>query len=156
MIEYLDSLLRSAAQEVFTTMLSFKVNFEPASAFTDSGKAQVAGTISFTGKFNGVVYFVTSASLARQFTGNLLGLTDHEIEGDDMVNDAIGELTNMLSGYMKSRLCDKGFTCVISIPTVLRGRSLQFEPISHTDRCAVSFHGGADAVLMGVIIKKAA
>jgi chemotaxis protein CheX len=156
MIDYLDSLLRSAAQEVFTTMLSFKVDFEPSTAIADNGKAQVAGSIGFTGKFNGVVYMLTSASLARQFTSNLLGLSDHEIEGDEMVNDAIGELTNMLSGYMKSRLCDKGFSCVMSIPTVLRGRSLQFEPISHTDRCAVSFRCGAESVLMGVIIKKAA
>jgi CheY-specific phosphatase CheX len=156
MIHYLDSLLRAAGQEVFTTMLSFKVVFEPATAFADNGKAQVAGTIGFTGKFNGVAYMLTSASLARQFTGSLLGLSDHEIEGDDMVNDAVGELTNMLSGYMKSRLCDKGLACVISIPTVLRGRGLKFEPVSHTDRCAVSFRCGAESVSMGVIVKKTA
>jgi chemotaxis protein CheX len=156
MIDYLDTLLKSATQEVFTTMLSFKVDFESHAANAINGDSHVAGTIGFTGKFNGVVFLYTSADFARRITSNLLGLSDTEIEGDDMVNDAIGELTNMLSGHIKARLSDKGFSCAMSIPTVVRGRSFQFEPVSHTDRCAVCFRCGADAVLVGVIIKKAA
>jgi hypothetical protein len=34
--------------------------------------------------------------------------------------------------------------------------NFQFEPVSHTDRCAVSFRCGDESVLMGVIIKKTA
>ena len=51
--------------------------------------------------------------------------------------DAIGELTNMVAGNVKSKLCDLGLECAISVPAVVRGINLTIEPV-RSDRRRVS------------------
>jgi len=47
------------------------------------------------------------------------GLADHEIEGNEMIDDLIGGLSNMVVGHIKSQLSDRGMPCV---PTLHRAR----------------------------------
>jgi chemotaxis protein CheX len=78
----------------------------------------VTGSVSLTGKVNGVVYTAFSEKLAQAVAERILGMTQAE-ESD--VSDVIGELTNMITGNLKSQLTDLGYNCQLSIPTVMRG-----------------------------------
>jgi chemotaxis protein CheX len=153
MIDELEKMLRSAATEIFKTMLNQDVQLETSDAFTSDGSPHVAGAVGFTGKLNGVVYLYSGVKFARSITCNLLGLSDDQIEGDEMVNDAMGELTNMLAGHIKSRMCDRGFSCAITIPAVVRGRDFRIEPISGAERCAIWAICPHDRVRMEIIMK---
>lgn len=154
MIEYLESLLKSAATEVFTTMLNFKVQIEPPQPEAMNGDAHVAGAVGFTGRLNGVVCLHSTADFARHMTSVLLGLPPDEIDADEMINDAVGELTNMLAGHMKSRLLDKGISCAITIPAVVRGREFRIDSVSHAERAAISLRCNQKSMLlMEVLIK---
>ena len=57
----------------------------------------------------------------------MLGISESEVDAGEMVTDAIGELSNMVAGYVKSRLCDSGLPCTLTIPSVVRGQELSVE-----------------------------
>ncbi len=140
MIDDLDDMVQSAVTEVFSTMLNTKIQVEPPGAAIANGEPHVAGSVGFSGgSVCGVVYLYCSAVFARRITCNLLGLQDNEIEGDEMVNDAVGEMANMVVGQLKSRLCDRGITCVLTVPSIVRGTNFTIEAVSSTSRRLLAF-----------------
>lgn len=134
MIEDLEHLVGSAVTEVMTTMMSFRVQQTPNTINFTSGEGHVASAVGFIGKTTGVIYLYASDTFARQMTCRLLGLEDSDIDGDEMVNDAMGELANMVVGHIKSRLVDRGLACVLTIPSIIRGSSFSIEPVSSAER----------------------
>src|SRR4051812_19744502 len=118
MITDVDNLVTSAVTEVFTTMLNFPVRRDPPDTVIRNGEPQVAGSVGFIGIVSGVVYIYWTARFAKSMTGKMLGLTEKEAT-DEMVNDAVGELANMVVGYMKSRFSDRGMPCVLTIPSIV-------------------------------------
>jgi chemotaxis protein CheX len=153
MIENLDDLITSAVLEFFGTMLNMNTKPVVPKAADVNGEMHVAGSVGFTGMVTGVVYTHTTLAFARRITSTLLGITDAEIEGDDMVNDAVGEMANMLVGQVKSRLCDRGQTCVLTVPSVVRGRSLRVEPIRSTERHVYAFEAEGNHIFIEAFVK---
>jgi chemotaxis protein CheX len=149
----LEKILELAADTVFSTMLNFKVEFQTLDGSFFDGQDHVAGTVGITGAFTGMIYFYANAQFARKMTCSLLGMRDHEIEGNEMVNDAIGELTNMLAGYIKSRLDNSGLKCVMTIPTVVRGRDFKITPVSGVVRKTVFFRSDGGKVMVEALLK---
>jgi chemotaxis protein CheX len=125
--------------EVFDTMLSLKLETEPPGTPVANGEPHVAGSVGFSGIVCGVVYIYSSATLARRITSGLLGLDESDIDGDEMVNDAVGELSNMVVGQLKSRLCDRGINCVLTVPSIVRGSNFTIEAVSSTTRRVLIF-----------------
>jgi chemotaxis protein CheX len=106
--------------EVFLTMAGFKAipgsgDEHPPRPSTLHG---VTGAVSLSGKASGIVYTGFSQSLANAVTIRMLGC---ESPGEEEVSDVVGEFTNMITGNLKSQLCDAGYPCQLSIPTVMRG-----------------------------------
>lgn len=135
-----------AIKEVFSTMLGQHAQLvdpppaggEEASPPLFAKQSQhapyVVGTVGFIGEVNGLIYLYLPEKLARLTTCQMLGLKDSEIEGDDVINDAIGEITNMIVGVFKNGLCDSGYSCRLTIPSILRGSNFCIEPISSASR----------------------
>lgn len=134
MIEDLEQLVGSAVTEVMTTMMSFKVRPTQEAINFSTGEGHLASAVGFIGKTTGVVYLYASDRFARLMTCRLLGLEDSDIEGDEMVNDAMGEMANMVVGHIKSRLVDRGMACVLTIPSIVRGSNFSIEPVSSAER----------------------
>ena len=88
------------------------------------------GSVGFLGDANGVIYLCFDEPSARLFTGKMLSLDQAEVleMGGDAVKDAVGELTNMVVGSFKNALCDAGYPCTLTIPSILRGDNLCVEP----------------------------
>jgi chemotaxis protein CheX len=138
MIEDMATLVTAAVTEVFSTMLSYSINSSTSASLPEAGSGNgssmhVAGGVGFGGDVTGVVYIVVTTGFAREITCRLLGISDGDIEGESMINDAIGELANMVVGQIKSRLCDRGLPCVLTIPSIVRGTSFSLEGCS-TDK----------------------
>lgn len=109
--------------QVFQTMLSLEAS--PGAGSTNAPRATefsgMSGSVGLSGKVNGIVYTTFSEQTARHVAEKILGSDVGELE----VDDAVGELTNVVSGNLKSRLCDLGFNCTLSIPSVVRGESIR-------------------------------
>jgi CheY-specific phosphatase CheX len=85
MIEDIEQLITSAVTEVFGTMLNFKVRLDQETVPPINGESHIAGSVGFIGRLTGVVFLYSTNSFARRVTSSMLGLTDSEIEGDEMV-----------------------------------------------------------------------
>jgi chemotaxis protein CheX len=88
-------------------------------------------------------------------TSQLLGMTDAELDeaGDEPVNDAVGELTNMTVGSFKNGLCDAGYPCMLTIPSILRGSNFCVEPISSAQRHIFRFDCAGHRVVTDILMK---
>ena len=81
----------------------------------------VTGSIGLSGKVNGMVYTAFSYELAKCVAEKILGGS----ASDRDVSDVVAELTNMITGNLKSQLCDIGFNCSLSIPSVVKGDDIK-------------------------------
>ena len=103
----------------------------------------------------GNVNILVANNFARLMTAEMLGMETKEIESEEEVFDVIGELCNMVGGDIKSRLCDSGFTCELSIPSVTSGNDLKIESMGW-DRCeCFGFKCRKNTALVQVYMKTA-
>jgi chemotaxis protein CheX len=119
--------------EVFDTMLGLAATpaSKPPPPASGAVVERVTGCVGLGGEgICGALYIHLPAGLARALAAAMLGMTVEEFSGDTEVNDAVGELCNMVTGGLKSRLCDAGTPCALSIPSVIRGTAyeIQAEP----------------------------
>lgn len=155
MIADVEPLLVTAVSEVFTKMLDLPVTHEPLMDPADPGEFHVAGAVGFIGASSGVVYLYLHKTLARRLACRLLRIEDAELESEAMVNDAIGELANMVVGQVKSQLEDRGHTFVLTIPSIVRGSHFTIEPVSTTERLVMHFQTSEGLLLLEVLFKPA-
>ncbi|EIQ00321.1 putative inhibitor of MCP methylation, CheC [Opitutaceae bacterium TAV1] len=151
-----------AVQEVFRTMVGHAAELAGTAedrrlkSLSIHGP-QVVGTVGFIGDINGLIYLYLGAAFARKVSASLLGMTLEELDvaGDEVVNDAIGELTNMTVGTFKNQLCDRGYPCRLTIPSILRGSNFSIEPISSTTRRVYRFTIDGHLLVADLLMKPA-
>jgi chemotaxis protein CheX len=153
MIEDLNELITAALTDLFRDMLHMEIARVPIESSVIDGQSHIAGAVGFIGRATGVIYVHTTTSFARRMTATLLQLTEVEVEGDEMVNDAVGEITNMLVGHVKSRLSDRGMPCVLTIPSVVRGNHFSIEAISSTKGRLLSFEAEGKRIFVQCLLK---
>ena len=156
-----------AIKEVFSTMLGQHAHLveavaqpgdqtsPPLFAKQSQHAPYVVGTVGFIGEANGLIYLYLPEKFARVTTCHMLGLKESEleIEGDDVVNDAIGEITNMIVGVFKNGLCDSGYSCRLTIPSILRGSNFSIEPISSATRRIFYFDCAGFRLVADILMK---
>jgi chemotaxis protein CheX len=118
-------------------------------------KPQVVGTVGFLGEINGLIYLYFDDSFAKDCTGHLLGMSAAEVTeaGDEVINDAIGEITNMTVGGFKNTLCDMGFPCKLTVPAIVRGNNLSVAAIKSSTRHVFQFDCGGQRLVADIQIK---
>ncbi len=153
-IEQIDRLTRDAVKEVFQSMLSMEMNPQPPSPLPADPAGQIIGSVAFIGEATGIIYLYSGMSFATVITSRLLGISEPEVDTGDMVTDAIGELSNMVVGYVKSRLCDSGWPCTLTIPSVVRGQQLSVEGSAQVTRRVIGFRNCQYLLLAEVLLKE--
>ncbi len=165
------ALLDAAVREVFQTMLGLESMLSWASPeqpvngvhpFADgqlennySNDTVVVGTVGFIGEINGLIYLYCDLQFASDITRRLLqiDLNDLGDEAEGAVNDAVGEITNMVVGGFKNKLCDRGYPCRLTIPSILRGSHLSIEPVGFAHRRIYKFSIGGHLLTTDVVLK---
>jgi chemotaxis protein CheX len=160
-----DTMSRSV-QDVFRTMLGRNATLiHGTGAANSTGQPwkhpiefngqQVVGTVGFIGEISGLIYLYLSADFAKIVASGLLGISVEEIDagGDEAVNDAVGELTNMTVGGFKNQLCDQGYPCRLTIPSILRGSNFSIEPVSGATRRTYSFDVSGHRLVTDLLMK---
>ncbi len=102
-------------QEVWSSMLGLDV--EPLEAEIDSSGPAVAGSVGVSGAADCLISMEMQAAAARAVAAAMFGLSDADVSDDD-VADAVGELTNMVGGNIKSLLPEPS---TLSLPVVAQG-----------------------------------
>ena len=123
----LKNYVTNAMIDVFDTMLSKSIALNGDTTPGNGGKG-IVGSVGFAGQVMGNVNIHVTDAFAQEITASMLGMEIEEIEGDEEIHDVIGELCNMVGGDLKSRLCDAGLPCELSIPSITSGSDFTIEP----------------------------
>jgi chemotaxis protein CheX len=153
-----DSIIR-AVKNVCAKMLKRDADFVEKgiegtqNAFKE--KPHVFGSVGFVGKIDGIVYLCIPDDFALDAAARLLGMSMAEVEmsGDGTLKDVIGEITNMTVGGFKNGLCDAGYPCKLTIPSILRGSNFSIEPISSATRHTFNFDSGGHKLVADILLK---
>jgi chemotaxis protein CheX len=76
---------------------------------------------------SGMFYFHLPEGFSRIVASKMLDSELGHTAGDREVNDAVGELCNMISGGLKGDLADAGFDTAMSPPSIVRGKDFSIE-----------------------------
>ncbi|MBL8733901.1 MAG: response regulator [Planctomycetes bacterium] len=120
-----------ATTDVFRTMINLRlvagdVTIEKA----QMRKAEVIGSIGVAGFLTGSISVFLPKAIARQATAAMLMLDSPDQLTDEELVDAVGELTNMIGGGIKTELFQKAPLFDISVPSVYVGEDLQRRTVS--------------------------
>ncbi len=127
-----------SAKEIFSTMVMMEIEvagdlLKETAPLSDS----ISGVIGLVGTHKGVLAIHLPQNVAMAVTGSFLGMDVEEVNED--VEDAVGELANMLAGDVKTALAANGRDIDISLPTIIAGREYDFQPTGETERIIIPF-----------------
>jgi chemotaxis protein CheX len=142
----------NSTRSVFHTMLSMAVSAAEADPSMELSGSKVVGCVGFAGDVIGNICVHVSKEFGRVMAAAMMGMEVDEIE-DDEINDVIGEVSNMVGGDMKSKLCDAGFPCVLSIPNVTSGRDFKIESKGWMRHEKIAFQHQEELSMVEVFIK---
>ncbi|HET6419096.1 MAG TPA: chemotaxis protein CheX [Geobacteraceae bacterium] len=145
-----------ATKEVFSTMVMMNVDDsfplrEPVTKFSCS----ITGMVGLVGTYSGVLSIHCPRPLALKITSNMLGMEVEEAgEAEEDVNDALGEIANMLGGQVKMVLSKGGMDMNISIPTIISGEEYTINSMAESDCVIIPFDTGEEKFLVSLKLKK--
>jgi len=150
-----EEYVKPAIEHVFRTMLNTNLIYygdnPPNGQMEKAEDVRIASSIGCTGAFTGLVCLTVGDQLAVAITRRLLGMSASEEVNTEYVTDAIGELSNMIAGYVKTKLCDNKAPTTMSVPAVVRGKNLNVCCGSNTKCSSLEFVCGRKPVLIQVI-----
>ncbi len=119
-----------ATVKVLSTMASMTPKAgKPGIKEDETSKGDITGIIGITGEMEGSMSVSFSESCALAVVKNMTG--EEFTELSDEVADAVGELTNMISGDARSQLQQMGHNFTAAIPTIIRGKNHSVKHIAN-------------------------
>ena len=149
----LKEYIANAVRDVFDTMLSMEVDTIDVASLANQNGNRIIGTIGFAGLVMGQLNLHVAEAFAKQMTAAMLDMAIDEIEGSEEIHDVIGELCNMICGDLKSRLCDAGLTCELSIPSIASGKEFTIEPKGWARSEKYGFRNNQHTALVEIFMK---
>ena len=154
-----ESIIR-AVKGVCTKMLKRDADFiERGAEGTQNNfkeKPHVFGSVGFIGKVDGVVYLCIPDDFAIDAASRVLDMTPAEVamSGDSTLKDMVGEITNMTVGGFKNALCDVGFPCKLTLPTIVRGDHLTVSSLKGAERHIFHFDCAGHRLVADIQLKQ--
>jgi len=141
-----------ATTEVFSTMMDMKVEDQyPLSESVKQFHCSITGMVGLAGSYTGILSIHCPQDLAMKVTSKMLGMEVDEV-GED-VNDALGEIANMLGGHVKQVLSKGGLDLNLSIPTVISGETYTINSVND-DSVLIPFQFEGERFLVGLTVRK--
>lgn len=142
----------SGVQECLVSLADMNLVPEQGHDHSSGTAMAVTAVIGFAGHYQGLLSLHCPKALAWRITEAMLGIPP---EIDD-VNDAIGEVVNIIGGKVKEVLAPGGLDVSLSIPAVFHGEGL-FSAGSDKDveNVCYAFSHENDRLLVAIKVKKA-
>ena len=141
--------IEEITQNVWGSMIGLELQAAPGVAVMPPSKHSISGCVHISGAWDGSVVFECAMNLARRATELMLGMEAGSASSDD-VYDAVGELTNMIGGNLKSLV---PFPSQLSLPSVIEGTDLKLRIPGTQCLKQVAFELNGDLVLISVMQK---
>ena len=110
---------------------------KPYLAVDNVAKGDVTGIIGLTGVTNGTISVTFQEACILRIVSNMLGEEMTVLNSE--IADAVGELTNMISGQARKELDEVGKVFKAAIPSVITGPGHTITHYSDGPRIAIPF-----------------
>lgn len=120
-----DEILVVSSKTVFETMIFMDITESCDPAMKNDDPESIMGSISFKGSIEGCLSIFCSKKCSQLIALNMLGMDEDEQISEEEIQDAIGEVANMVMGSVKGALDDSPVKIEVSIPIVVKGSGLE-------------------------------
>jgi chemotaxis protein CheX len=150
--ELVKSLTRDV-QDVFINMVGVEdlTHIPTQVDVTTHFKECLTAMVGLAGTYNGLVSVHLPWPLAISFTSLMLGMEVTEI--DDDVNDAMGEIANMIAGSFKQHLSKGGSDIQLSTPSVVNGADYVVSSGNNLENITLKFAIDQEEFLVAISIE---
>ena len=125
-------------KEIFETMIMLEVEAgEPLTEHVSKFTFSLSAMVGFAGFKQGNLAIHASEDVAKGITQDFLGMEIEEINED--VQDAMGELANMIAGSLKPFIANDGKNVELSLPSVVYGEEYTMTVVAKADWMIVPF-----------------
>lgn len=141
-------------QDVFITMVGveYLLHLPLQIDVTTHFKECLTAMVGLAGTYNGLVSVHIPWPLAISFTSSMLGMEVTEI--DDDVNDAMGEIANMVAGSFKQHLSKGGSDIQLSTPSVVNGANYNVSSGSNLENITIKFTADEEWFMVSLSIEE--
>lgn len=141
-------------RDVFVTMVGVEdLDHLPLQIdVTTHFKECLTAMVGLAGTYNGLVSVHIPWPLAIRFTSLMLGMEVTEI--DDDVNDAMGEVANMIAGSFKQHLSKGGSDIHLSTPSVVNGSDYMVSSGSSIENVTLKFASNEEWFIVSLSIEE--
>lgn len=127
-----------ATQSILETMAGMKAKAgKPYVKKNNEAEGDISAIVGVTGDATGTIALTFSRECASALVTGMLGDDVQDIHQDSQ--DAVGEVTNMVSGQARASLVDMGITLQGSTPTVITGDRHKIRHMSANPVIAIPF-----------------
>jgi chemotaxis protein CheX len=136
-VDISDKIIESA-KEIFSSMVMMEISVSGDTMIKSEPLIEsISGVIGLAGTHKGVLAIHIPNKVAMAITSSFLGMDVDEMNED--VEDAVGELANMLGGNVKSILSENGRDINLSLPSTITGQQYDFQPTKEAERIIIPF-----------------
>lgn len=149
----LSKSITDATVEIFTAMVMMDIT--PGSPITEQLKPlrnSITGMVGLAGTHKGVLAIHVPNGVAIAITSNFLGMEVTSVDED--VQDAIGEVANMLAGSVKSILADSGREIQLSLPSTIQGEEYRLQAGDDIDKTIIPFSTNGESFLVELQLQR--
>jgi chemotaxis protein CheX len=115
-------------------------------------KGCLTAMVGLAGTYNGLVSVHIPWPLAISFTSLMLGMEVTEV--DDDVNDAMGEIANMIAGSFKQHLSKGGSDIQLSTPSIINGADYVVSSGSKLENITLKFATDEEWFIVALLIEE--
>lgn len=120
----------------------------------DISGVHIVASVGFIGDLNGIINTHFDDQLAIELSAQMLGMTPAEVVASDVLADSTGEFTNMIVGVFKNALCDLGYVCKLTLPSIIRGSDFHVDhAVKAGRRYIFNFRCRGRAIVTDIIIQ---
>ncbi len=144
----LEEALWQSAKESFETMIMLPIErSENVEQEIETSKS-IVSSIAYTGSIKGAVTIICDSQSADKVARSMLMMTPEDELATEDIHDAIGEVTNLVIGGLKSRIAESVGQVEVSIPVVMEGKEVvpaigsngnMAQIVAQGDGCKITF-----------------
>ncbi len=119
-------VLELAIEEVFEIMVGTRV--KPVPKVEPTAPGGFTAMVGIAGALCGILTVSCDKKTAGEIAKCMVG--PEIAESEEQVSDALGEICNMIAGNFKNKLSSADRSCMLSVPTVIKGQEYSFRSLA--------------------------
>jgi chemotaxis protein CheX len=151
-VEYINPFLRATQHVLKTMAFTDAIAGKPYVKKDEKAGGDVSGIIGITGETDGSLSISFTESCICFIVSNMFGETITALNTE--VEDAVGEITNMISGDARRELAEQGMVLQGAIPTVVSGKNHSVKHMAKGPSIAIPFSTKAGHFVVEVCFNK--